>query len=104
MPKITHVGDNPYSGYDHGNAGKLIDIAPGETVEVSTAKAEQLLADFPDWFKKARGGKSEKTPPATHADLVGGALRDFAEKRGLKFPADADDDTIRAALIADESA
>ena len=73
MPKITLTADEPYSGFDPGDGGRRIDIAPGEAAVVSDAKAEQLLTDFPDRFKTARQRRS-KTPGPETPDLEGAEL------------------------------
>lgn len=50
--KLKHIG-NGYSGFDPGT-NQPITVAPGEIVEVSDAKAEQLLADFPEEWKEVK--------------------------------------------------
>ncbi len=110
MPKITLTHDEPYSGTDPGNGGKRLDIRPGSSADVSEQKAAQLLADFPDRFKKGAkrsGRQSGDTPPAaeTYTDIEGDALRALATSRHVEFDAAADDVTIRGALVkADEAA
>ncbi len=66
MPKIKLVHDEPYNGTDPAT-GQRLELQPGDTADVSDAKAEQLLADFPDWFKPARGRKADPPtdPPAS---------------------------------------
>jgi hypothetical protein len=57
--KLKNVGED-YSGYDDGEA---ITIAAGEIGEVSAEKAEQLQADFPDWFSTKSGAKAKDVEP-----------------------------------------
>ncbi len=106
MPKITLTHDEPYGGFD---GDKRLDIKPGDSADVSDAKAKQLLDDFPDRFKKGSArkpkpnGKTDQDP-APYAEFEGDQLRDIATARGLELAADADDDAIRAALIAADEA
>ncbi len=65
MPTITNTHDEPYSGSDPGDGGKPLNLAPGASADVSDAKAAQLLADFPDRFKRAR----KKPAPAAAGEL-----------------------------------
>jgi hypothetical protein len=109
MPKITLVADESYHGTDNG---KPLDMQPGDSADVSDAKAAQLFEDFPDRFKKGGGRRraaaADKTPvdppAATYAELGGDALRELAASRGVTFTDDADDASIRAALVADDEA
>lgn len=62
LPKITLTGPDPYRGYDP-ETGEQISLAPGESAEVSQAKADQLAEDFPGQFKvsAADGGRPRRT-------------------------------------------
>jgi hypothetical protein len=61
---VTNTGDEPYNGYDHGHEAiglglpPAILIEPGDSVDVTEAKAEQLKADHPDWITAASGRQS----------------------------------------------
>jgi hypothetical protein len=45
--QLKNIGEEEYGGWDEGTP---ISVPAGDVVTVSDAKAEQLLADFPDWF------------------------------------------------------
>lgn len=49
MVTLTCVCES-YSGWDDG---EVLAVTKDETFDVSDAKAEQLLADFPKWFTRA---------------------------------------------------
>lgn len=51
---ITRTADEPYHGFDQGADNHPVSLEPGESVEVSEAKAEQLAADFPADFAIAK--------------------------------------------------
>jgi len=103
VPNITLTGEEY-----HGSDGDTpLDLYPGDVVEVSEAKLEQLLADFPGRFKK--GGRKPASnapsnrPPAgpilePYADIQGDELRALAAQRDIEFADDATDDEIRGAL------
>lgn len=105
MPKIKYTGDEPYSGTDPGNGHKGLDLQPGATADVSDAKFNQLLEDFPTTFKKARGGKPAGTGATgsddvkTYAEFEGDELRQLAVTRELEIDDDADDEAVRVALV-----
>lgn len=44
--EVSWYGDDAYSGWD---GERVVSIEPGESAEVSADKAEQLLADFPEF-------------------------------------------------------
>lgn len=73
--KVTNVGAEEYHGYDHGyepvglGLPPSVDVDPGDTVEVSVEKAEQLQRDHPDWFK-VDGGKRGKAKASADAEDV----------------------------------
>lgn len=48
MVTLTCVCES-YSGWDDG---EVLTVTKDETFDVSDAKAEQLLADFPKWFTR----------------------------------------------------
>lgn len=63
--RLVHCGTG-YSGIDPAGAG-YFEAGPGETVEVSEAKGQQLLRDFPgEWTESAppAGAAPRHTKPA----------------------------------------
>ena len=50
MVKLQYTGQSIYRGVD-SQSGMLLIVMPGDTVQVSSAKARQLLADFPDQWQ-----------------------------------------------------
>lgn len=47
MVRVKNVGLTKWSGHD---GGKMVGMAPGETCELSPARAAALLLDFPGRF------------------------------------------------------
>jgi len=86
--KVKFHGKIEYSGWD---GDKPVNFAPGDTLEVSDAKAEQLLADFPHDFALA-SGKPKKGPKAFgapgEANEVESASTDEAEAEDAEPAAD----------------
>lgn len=104
--KITLDHDEPYSGFDGTTP---ISIPGGGSAEVSEEKAEQLLRDFPDRFKKGRqrntagrGTAGAGAPKETYAEYDLAGLRQIATGRDLTIDADDDEDALRARLIASD--
>jgi hypothetical protein len=89
---VTNVGDEPYHGYDHGvpasheglGLSPSVDVEPGQHVNVSEVKAEQLLADHPDWFAVGDAAKVNKpVGKKTIDEMNGKELDSFAEELGI---------------------
>jgi len=62
MKNLKHIGEG-YYGFEPD--GATVSVSVGQTVEVSDAKAEQLLSDFPnEWetIKEIVAEEEEKAP------------------------------------------
>lgn len=57
MKTLKHVGEG-YSGFEED--GTSVVAGKDKTVEVSDAKAEQLLADFPKEWESGKAAVAEK--------------------------------------------
>jgi hypothetical protein len=65
---IRNLGTRPYHGVDPEptTGAAFVSVDPGHTIEVSQAKADQLLGDFPGCWEVVRfgeGGAVETKPP-----------------------------------------
>jgi len=58
--KQSYAGVDQYHPEHSESKPKMLSFAPGEEVEVSDQKAEQLLADFPKNFTVVKGKESKK--------------------------------------------
>ena len=79
MPKITRKADTPYTGRDE-DGDQDFTLEPGESIEVSEAKARQLREDFPDDFDVAGAAKS-RTARETPAKGTGAKRRTASRPR-----------------------
>lgn len=90
MSEVTYVGSDEYHGFDPGDDNRPVSFYPGDRVKVSPAKAEQLLADFPDDFKSAGAkappppSKEEPPAPPTAQELMDGNNREELNKLAVK--------------------
>lgn len=69
MVTLTCVCES-YSGWDDG---QVLTVNGGQTFDVSDAKAEQLLGDFPDWFDRAEPATLPVTTPKPKRQPKGAA-------------------------------
>lgn len=76
--EISYTGEVGYSGWD---GGVLVSARPGDTIDVSDAKAAQLAADFPDAWRTGGG-----EPEGELSDMKRGELDDLASGLGIVAP------------------
>lgn len=63
--ELKFDGPDVYHGDDDGEP---LSVENGQTHKFSQSKAEQLLADFPDWWSVVKAkAKADKTPPEAPA-------------------------------------
>lgn len=97
MPLLTCHYPGGYSGMREpgGNPRLLLDLAEGQTAEVSDAKAAQLLRDFPGYFTTDRAPAPRAAAAATTPDPEPPATEEAPEATDDDAP--ATDDTTEAA-------
>lgn len=113
--QIKYVGEESYHSYDLGNGSRPIDLAAGDSTQVSDEKATQLAEDFPHLFeiggKKAAAAPAPPAPPEVVDDpaaelalLKPAELKAVADPFGIKSNFRKKKDVIADILAAREAA